>query len=133
MTRVTATFHSRALRALRALRACSGSPLRILANRVSAAHSKEQKAQYTAELEHKVPFLQTEATILLAQLRHLQRDSMGLHNQNSELRFRLQAMEQQLQLSTGNIMLKLFIIYRRIAALVLVLYLNSLEPSQCML
>ncbi|KAL0736440.1 hypothetical protein Bca4012_012650 [Brassica carinata] len=94
MTRVTATFH------FRALRACSGSPLRILANRVSAARSKERKAQYTAELEHKVPFLQIEATTLLAQLRHLQRDSMGLHNKNSELRFRLQAMEQQLQLRT---------------------------------
>jgi septal ring factor EnvC (AmiA/AmiB activator) len=51
-----------------------------------------------AELEHKVQTLQTEATTLSAQLTHLQRDSMGLTNQNSELKFRLQAMEQQAQL-----------------------------------
>lgn len=71
---------------------------RILANRVSAARSKERKTQYMAELEHKVQTLQTEATTLSAQLTHLQRDSMGLTNQNSELKFRLQAMEQQAQL-----------------------------------
>ncbi|CAH8392076.1 unnamed protein product [Eruca vesicaria subsp. sativa] len=71
---------------------------RILANRVSAARSKERKTQYMAELEHKVQTLQTEATTLSAQLTHLQRDSMGLTNQNNELKFRLQAMEQQAQL-----------------------------------
>lgn len=71
---------------------------RILANRVSAARSKERKTRYMAELEHKVQTLQTEATTLSAQLTHLQRDSMGLTNQNSELKFRLQAMEQQAQL-----------------------------------
>lgn len=71
---------------------------RILANRVSAARSKERKTQYMAELEHKVQTLQSEATTLSAQLTHLQRDSMGLTNQNNELKFRLQAMEQQAQL-----------------------------------
>ncbi|CAN8283756.1 unnamed protein product [Cochlearia groenlandica] len=71
---------------------------RILANRVSAARSKERKTRYMAELEHKVQTLQTEATTLSAQLTHLQRDSMGLMNQNTELKFRLQAMEQQAQL-----------------------------------
>ncbi|CAH2061627.1 unnamed protein product [Thlaspi arvense] len=71
---------------------------RILANRVSAARSKERKTRYMAELEHKVQTLQSEATTLSAQLTHLQRDSMGLTNQNSELKFRLQAMEQQAQL-----------------------------------
>ncbi|XP_010472102.1 PREDICTED: uncharacterized protein LOC104751777 [Camelina sativa] len=71
---------------------------RILANRVSAARSKERKTRYMAELEHKVQTLQTEATTISAQLTHLQRDSMGLTNQNSELKFRLQAMEQQAQL-----------------------------------
>ncbi|CAH8386234.1 unnamed protein product [Eruca vesicaria subsp. sativa] len=45
---------------------------RILANRVSAARSKERKTQYMAELEHKVQTLQTEATTLSAQLTHLQ-------------------------------------------------------------
>ncbi|CAO2834594.1 unnamed protein product [Amaranthus hypochondriacus] len=71
---------------------------RILANRQSAARSKERKMRYIAELEHKVQTLQTEATTLSAQLTLLQRDSAGLTNQNNELRFRLQSMEQQAQL-----------------------------------
>ncbi|KAL3613977.1 hypothetical protein CASFOL_042051 [Castilleja foliolosa] len=71
---------------------------RILANRQSAARSKERKMRYIAELEHKVQTLQTEATTLSAQLTLLQRDSAGLSSQNNELKFRLQAMEQQAQL-----------------------------------
>ncbi|CAN4112470.1 unnamed protein product [Withania somnifera] len=71
---------------------------RILANRQSAARSKERKMRYIAELEHKVQTLQTEATTLSAQLTLLQRDATGLTSQNSELKFRLQAMEQQAQL-----------------------------------
>ncbi|XP_072988955.1 bZIP transcription factor 29-like [Typha latifolia] len=71
---------------------------RILANRQSAARSKERKMRYIAELEHKVQTLQTESTTLSAQLTLMQRDSAGLANQNSELKFRLQAMEQQAQL-----------------------------------
>ncbi|KAJ0964100.1 hypothetical protein J5N97_029222 [Dioscorea zingiberensis] len=71
---------------------------RILANRQSAARSKERKMRYISELEHKVQTLQTEATTLSAQLTMLQRDSAGLSSQNNELKFRLQAMEQQAQL-----------------------------------
>ncbi|CAD5163953.1 unnamed protein product [Musa acuminata subsp. malaccensis] len=71
---------------------------RILANRHSAARSKERKMRYIAELEHKVQTLQTETTNLSTQLTFLQRDSAGLTNQNHELRFRLQAMDQQAQL-----------------------------------
>ncbi|KAF8410486.1 hypothetical protein HHK36_003015 [Tetracentron sinense] len=71
---------------------------RILANRQSAARSKERKMRYISELEHKVQTLQTEATTLSAQLTLLQRDSAGLSSQNNELKFRLQAMEQQAQL-----------------------------------
>lgn len=71
---------------------------RILANRQSAARSKERKMRYISELEHKVQTLQTEATTLSAQLTLLQRDSVGLTNQNNELKFRLQAMDQQAQL-----------------------------------
>ncbi|KAJ8763444.1 hypothetical protein K2173_002327 [Erythroxylum novogranatense] len=71
---------------------------RILANRQSAARSKERKMRYISELEHKVQTLQTEATTLSAQLTLLQRDSVGLTNQNNELKFRLQALEQQAQL-----------------------------------
>ncbi|CAI0375039.1 unnamed protein product [Linum tenue] len=74
---------------------------RILANRQSAARSKERKVRYISELEHKVQTLQTEATTLSAQLTLLQRDSVGLTNQNNELKFRLQAMEQQAQLRDG--------------------------------
>lgn len=71
---------------------------RILANRQSAARSKERKMRYISELEHKVQTLQTEATTLSAQLTLLQRDSAGLTSHNNELKFRLQAMEQQAQL-----------------------------------
>ncbi|KAK9007565.1 hypothetical protein V6N11_074485 [Hibiscus sabdariffa] len=71
---------------------------RILANRQSAARSKERKMRYISELEHKVQTLQTEATTLSAQLTLLQRDSVGLTNHNNELKFRIQAMEQQAQL-----------------------------------
>ncbi|MBA0829108.1 hypothetical protein Goarm_013731, partial [Gossypium armourianum] len=71
---------------------------RILANRQSAARSKERKMRYISELEHKVQTLQTEATTLSAQLTLLQRDSVGLTNQNNELKFRIQSMEQQAQL-----------------------------------
>ncbi|VAH17042.1 unnamed protein product [Triticum turgidum subsp. durum] len=71
---------------------------RVLANRQSAARSKERRMRYIAELEHKVQILQTEATTLSAQLTHLQRDSSGLATHNNELKFRLQAMEQQAQL-----------------------------------
>ncbi|KAH9758973.1 BZIP domain-containing protein [Citrus sinensis] len=71
---------------------------RILANRQSAARSKERKMRYISELEQKVQTLQTEATTLSAQVTILQRDSAGLTSENNELKFRLQAMEQQAQL-----------------------------------
>ena len=45
---------------------------RILANRQSAARSKERKMRYIVELEHKVQTLQTEATTLSAQFTLLQ-------------------------------------------------------------
>ncbi|KAF3776194.1 Transcription factor [Nymphaea thermarum] len=71
---------------------------RILANRQSAARSKERKIRYTGELERKVQTLQTEATTLSAQLTLLQRDTTGLTAENKELKLRLQAMEQQAHL-----------------------------------
>ncbi|RWR86868.1 transcription factor VIP1 isoform X1 [Cinnamomum micranthum f. kanehirae] len=52
---------------------------RILANRQSAARSKERKIRYTSELERK-------------------RDTTGLTTENKELKLRLQAMEQQAHL-----------------------------------
>ncbi|KAL5659657.1 hypothetical protein ACJX0J_032820, partial [Zea mays] len=70
----------------------------IIANRQSAARSKERKARYITELERKVQTLQTEATTLSAQLTLFQRDTTGLSAENAELKIRLQAMEQQAQL-----------------------------------
>ncbi|KAF3492687.1 hypothetical protein DY000_02058136 [Brassica cretica] len=75
-----------------------GFDYRILANRQSAARSKERKARYIQELERKVQSLQTEATTLSAQLTLFQRDTNGLANENTELKLRLQAMEQQAHL-----------------------------------
>lgn len=112
---------------------------RIIANRQSAARSKERKARYILELERKVQTLQTEATTLSAQLSlfqvsyHiycicsyiallctfcsycnstqfliyclliclLQRDTTGLSSENTELKLRLQVMEQQAKLRDG--------------------------------
>ncbi|CAI0397052.1 unnamed protein product [Linum tenue] len=74
---------------------------RIWANRQSAARSKERKMRYIAELERKVQTLQTEATSLSAQLTLLQRDTNGLTSENSELKLRLQTMEQQVNLQDG--------------------------------
>ncbi|CAL9754003.1 unnamed protein product [Musa acuminata subsp. burmannicoides] len=71
---------------------------RILANRQSAARSKERKMRYIAELERQVHTFQTEATTLSAQLTMLQRDNNGLTAENSELKLRLQTMEQQVHL-----------------------------------
>lgn len=71
---------------------------RILANRQSAARSKERKMRYIAELERKVQTLQLEATTLSAQLAMLQRDTTGMTSENSDLKIRVQTMEQQVQL-----------------------------------
>ncbi|KAJ0428481.1 putative transcription factor bZIP family [Helianthus annuus] len=71
---------------------------RILANRLSAARSKERKMRYIAELENKVQTLQNEATALFTQVTLLQRDLTSLTSQNNELKFRLQAMEEQAHL-----------------------------------
>ncbi|XP_042379261.1 transcription factor VIP1-like [Zingiber officinale] len=71
---------------------------RILANRRSAARSKERKIHYTTELEQKIQALQIDATTLSAQLTHFQRDSTSLTAENRELKLRLQAMEQQSKL-----------------------------------
>ncbi|GER26585.1 basic-leucine zipper transcription factor family protein [Striga asiatica] len=71
---------------------------RILANRQSAARSKERKVRYISELEHKVQTLQTEATTLSTQVTILQKEYAELTSQNNELKFRVQAMEQQAQI-----------------------------------
>ncbi|KAI3511401.1 hypothetical protein L1887_18554 [Cichorium endivia] len=71
---------------------------RIWANRQSAVRSKERKMRYIAELESQLQTLQTQATSLSAQLTLLQRDVHGLVAENTELKLRLQAMEQQVHM-----------------------------------
>ncbi|KAG6419742.1 hypothetical protein SASPL_116254 [Salvia splendens] len=71
---------------------------RILANRQSAARSKERKTRYMSELERKVQTLQTEATTLSAQITVLQRDAGGLTAENKKLKLKLQALQQQAEL-----------------------------------
>ncbi|CAL9207381.1 unnamed protein product [Musa hybrid cultivar] len=74
---------------------------RILANRQSAARSKQRKANYIVELERKVQTLQTEATTLSAQLTLFQKDISELATENAGLKLWLQSMEQQAQLNDG--------------------------------
>ncbi|EPS61509.1 hypothetical protein M569_13289 [Genlisea aurea] len=71
---------------------------RILANRQSAARSKERKLRYISELEHKVQTLQSEATTLSTQVTILQKDYAELKRVNNELKFHIQALEQQAKL-----------------------------------
>ncbi|KAF1883192.1 hypothetical protein Lal_00003376 [Lupinus albus] len=70
----------------------------ILANRLSAARSKERKTRYISELEQKVQTLQAETTTLSTQFTKLQMDTAELKSQNNEYKLRLQAMEQQSKL-----------------------------------
>lgn len=58
---------------------CHFGYCRILANRQSAARSKERKIRYTNELERKVQTLQTEATTLSAQVTLLQVSPLHLY------------------------------------------------------
>ncbi|KAF5455810.1 hypothetical protein F2P56_025347 [Juglans regia] len=74
---------------------------RVLANRLSAARSKERKMRYTADLEQKAQTLQTENTTLSNELTKLQRESTVLKSENNELKFRLQAMEQESKLKNA--------------------------------
>lgn len=71
---------------------------RILANRQSAARSKERKMKYISELEQKVQTLQTETTTLSTQFTKLQMDHQELKSENKEYKLRLQSLEQQSQL-----------------------------------
>ncbi|XP_020576430.1 transcription factor RF2b-like [Phalaenopsis equestris] len=68
---------------------------RVIANRQSAARSKERKARHVSELERKLRALQTEATTLSAQLMLFQTDTRELSAENLQLLFRLQAMEKE--------------------------------------
>ncbi|XP_059659872.1 transcription factor RF2b-like [Cornus florida] len=71
---------------------------RILANRQSAARSKERKARYISELERKVQMVQEEAATHCSQLTLFKRETMTLASENTKLKLRLQAMEQQVKM-----------------------------------
>ncbi|CAA2978794.1 transcription factor RF2b [Olea europaea subsp. europaea] len=66
---------------------------RILANRQSAARSKERKAHYMSELERKVQTLQTEATTLSAQLTLFQRTCSYVIVHQMEMVLQIQIFE----------------------------------------
>jgi len=68
---------------------------RILANRQSAARSKERKLRYISELEHRVTALQDEASKLSSQVQSLQEENQGRHQENLQLRHRLSCAEEQ--------------------------------------
>ncbi|CAH8356799.1 unnamed protein product [Eruca vesicaria subsp. sativa] len=77
----------------------------ILANRQSAARSKEWKIRYSGELVREVHTLQNEATTLSAQVTMLQailRGTSDLTNENKHLKMRLQALKQQAELKDGK-------------------------------
>ncbi|KAF7132772.1 hypothetical protein RHSIM_Rhsim09G0185600 [Rhododendron simsii] len=77
---------------------------RILANRQSAARSKERKARYITELERKVLTLQTEATTLSAQLTLFQTKILPLQNclQTTALNEALKQEVERLKIATGE-------------------------------
>ncbi|WVZ65592.1 hypothetical protein U9M48_014928 [Paspalum notatum var. saurae] len=68
---------------------------RILANRVSAARSKERRLKYMGELERKVHVLQMETTTLASKAALTQREYEVLKVQNNEMKIRLHALDQQ--------------------------------------
>uniref|UniRef100_A0A0E0KMW5 BZIP domain-containing protein n=1 Tax=Oryza punctata TaxID=4537 RepID=A0A0E0KMW5_ORYPU len=69
---------------------------RILNNHASAGKSKENKMKYIGEFQHKLQVLQSQTTMLCAQVTVMQRNN-DLVSQNNELKTRLQAMDQQAQ------------------------------------
>ncbi|CAL0318983.1 unnamed protein product [Lupinus luteus] len=71
---------------------------RLLANRQSAARSRERKTKYITELENKVKTFEVETTTLSAQFNNLQKDHSELKRENNKYKLRLQAIEKLSQL-----------------------------------
>ncbi|TKY51394.1 Transcription factor RF2b [Spatholobus suberectus] len=68
---------------------------RILANRQSAAKSKERKTRYARELQKRVQLLKIKATNLSTDVGMLQRETVEMAVRNKELRIRVEAERQQ--------------------------------------
>ncbi|CAF1700906.1 unnamed protein product [Brassica oleracea var. botrytis] len=71
---------------------------RIMSNRQSAARSKERKARYIMQLERRVQTLQAEYATRSAHLSLINTDIAGLLSENTELKLRIQAVEQKAKL-----------------------------------
>lgn len=67
---------------------------RILANRQSAARSKERKTRYILELEEKVTFYEQESVALKATLAILQRETTSLAKVNDGMSKKMQLLEK---------------------------------------
>ncbi|GAQ77735.1 hypothetical protein KFL_000030140 [Klebsormidium nitens] len=74
---------------------------RIIANRQSAARSKEKKVRYIADLENRLQELQSQTTSLNTLMSVLQKDTASLASENKELKQSLQTREAQAQLRDG--------------------------------
>ncbi|KAL3517957.1 hypothetical protein ACH5RR_020546 [Cinchona calisaya] len=74
---------------------------RIVANRHSAARSKEREAQCILNLEEKAKKLNLEVTLLNTRLTTNQRDTTKLAAENSELKCQLQTNESQAEQTDG--------------------------------
>ncbi|CAI5952650.1 unnamed protein product [Closterium sp. NIES-64] len=72
---------------------------RILANRLSAARSKERKTRYIMELEEKLAAYEKQAHALKATLSILQRETTSLAEANDGMTKKLQLLEQLYQQS----------------------------------
>ncbi|KAK9834777.1 hypothetical protein WJX74_010263 [Apatococcus lobatus] len=70
---------------------------RVLANRQSAARSKERKEQYTMTLEGQVESLQAELTCERAQMKQLREDMKSLEAANQKLRQQTDQLRQQIR------------------------------------
>lgn len=69
-----------------------------MSNRQSAARSKERKARYIMQLERRVQTLQAEYATRSAHLSLINTDIAGLLSENTELKLRIQAVEQKAKL-----------------------------------
>ncbi|KAK9820559.1 hypothetical protein WJX72_011644 [[Myrmecia] bisecta] len=70
---------------------------RILANRLSAARSKERKLKYIGELEQQVSLLQLDISTKSQQIRSLQNEALELGNVNQQLQAQAKLLKDQLR------------------------------------
>ncbi|KAE9609433.1 putative transcription factor bZIP family [Lupinus albus] len=95
---------------------------RLLANRQSAARSRERKTRYITELENKVKTFEIETTTLSAQFTNLQKDHSELKRENNKYKLRLQAIEKLSQLKDG--LLYIFLLLHVLVTLNLLQYVT---------